>query len=472
MTSPRLVALLLPAALLGIGIASSTGPHTGVRSAATQDPQPDPVRLLVSGSLLGRLEPCGCASGQLGGLARRAQHIGESRSYDVLIEGGDVVDTATELDLLKWFTAMQVLFGQHPYDALGVGSKDLALPLDEWSAVLATAPVVASDLESSREGWPVKPFVEKEVRGKKVRIGALTLELPDALRGKDSPVRLRSAADGWKAALAGATDDTLRVLLLHTDEAKARALVPTFAPAPDLVVVCDRLYVEPSPTAQKIGSVPIVFAGIRGRELLAIALTRLPDGPRATCEVIPLAGSKTVPGGGGDPDVKEILLSHRRDVKEQGVLAKMANQRPTPSGAAYVGTDTCRACHPSAVAAWEKTRHAQAWDTLVKAEADPKRYGWPVTAYPDCVGCHVVGYGEKTGFSTFEETPHLAAVGCERCHGPASDHVVSGGTKKLGLYGGMHASVLCTQCHDFEQSPDFLYDKKWPLVQHGREPKK
>jgi hypothetical protein len=61
-------------------------------------------------------------------------------------------------------------------------------------------------------------------------------------------------------------------------------------------------------------------------------------------------------------------------------------------------------------------------------------------------------------------------VGCERCHGPGSGHVTTGGAKKLGIHGGVMPSLLCTQCHDFEQSPDFVYGNKWPLIQHGREP--
>src|SRR5687767_8666118 len=69
--------------------------------SAAAAPPADAVRLLVSGSMLGRLEPCGCASGQLGGLARRTQHIGEMRNYDVLLEGGNLVDGATELDTMK-----------------------------------------------------------------------------------------------------------------------------------------------------------------------------------------------------------------------------------------------------------------------------------------------------------------------------------------------------------------------------------
>ena len=440
-------------------------------ASATQDPKPgDPVRLLISGSMLGRLEPCGCASGQLGGLARRMQHIGENRAYDVLIEGGDLVDSATELDLMKWFTAIQILFGERPYDALGVGSKDLALPLDQWCGVLATAPVVASDLTSTRPDWPCKPFVEKQVRGHTVRVASLTLQLPPSPASADSEVKLLPAADGWKRGLEGAGDETLRVLLLHTDETTVRKLVPQFQPAPDLVVCFDRGFVEPSGAAQSIGGVPLVFAGIRGRVLLEVALERLADGRRATCSLVPLAGSKTLPGGGGDPTVKAVLLAHRDEVKEQGVLAKVARQKPTPNGAAYVGSRICQGCHPSAWSAYEKMRHFHAWETLEKAEKDPKRYGWPVTAYPDCVSCHVVGFEEKTGFVTYEETPDLSAVGCERCHGPGSDHIQAPATKKLGIHGGVMPSELCVQCHDFEQSPDFLYGNKWPLIQHGREP--
>jgi hypothetical protein len=145
-------------------------------------------------------------------------------------------------------------------------------------------------------------------------------------------------------------------------------------------------------------------------------------------------------------------------------------QQPTPNGAAYVGSETCRTCHPSAFAAFEKSRHFHAWQTLVDAERDPKRYGWPVTAYPDCVSCHVVGFAEVTGFRSFDETPHLAGVGCERCHGPGSDHLLAPEKHRLGIRGGIRPSELCVQCHDFEQSPTFLYGDKWPLIQHGREP--
>ena len=134
------------------GDATAASPAPGPNIAApppglTQDParQPpipqnvDRVRLLVSGAMLGRLEPCGCASGQLGGLPRRMQHVGEQslggrKTYYLLIEGGDMVEGATELDMQKVFTALQVLFGmQHPYDVLGIATRH------RWVVELPTA---------------------------------------------------------------------------------------------------------------------------------------------------------------------------------------------------------------------------------------------------------------------------------------------------------------------------------------------
>jgi hypothetical protein len=485
MTAPR------PAALSGLAIALSTlvatlaqcgGDRAPLAARVPQDPaQPaarapaappaDAVRLLVSGSMLGRLEPCGCASGQLGGLARRMQHVAEARNYDLLLEGGNLVDTATELDLMKLLTANTVLFGMSDatrYDALGVGANDLRLPRQDWLAMLGATPVVATNLASTDDGWVGKPFVEKDVRGVRVRVASFVLSLPEALRGDGATVRLVPVQEAWTKALDGASADTRKVVLAHGTDTEVRALIPQLQPAPDLVVGVDDGYVEPTPTAAPVGGVPLVFAGIRGRVLLAVSLFRENGVPRAICELVPLPGSKTLPGGGGDPDVRKAILQHRDDVKNMDVLGKLVRQHPTANGAAYVGNSTCKPCHEPEYAIWKDSKHAHAWQTLVDAEKDPRRYGWPVTAYPDCVSCHVVGYGEQTGFVSGEETRDLADVGCERCHGAGSDHVTSGGTKKLGIIAGIEPSLLCVQCHDFEQSPTFVYGERWAHIAHGR----
>ncbi|MFY9342607.1 MAG: cytochrome c family protein [Planctomycetota bacterium] len=447
-------------------------PGPGGKPPAQVRPPADAVRLLLSGAMLGRLEPCGCASGQSGGLARRMQHVGALRNYDLLLEGGDVVEHGDELDLLKLFTANTVLFGmEHRYDALGVGPNDLSLPRAEWMAFLAGTPVVATNLSCAVPDWPGKAFVEKKVRDVTVRVASFLLELPAAAAALEPKMSLLAPALAWTAALAGAPLTTRRIAFVHGGDAAVRALIPQLDPAPDLVVGVDPSYIEPTSAATLVGGVPLVFTGIRGRALLAVSLFREQGHARAICEVVPLPGSKTVPGGGGDPQVRDVIVAHRHEVKEAGVLAAMARKLPTANGAAYVGSEACKTCHKGAYEVWEKSKHFGAWKTLEDAEKDPKRYGWPVTAYPDCVGCHVVGWREQTGFLSYEETPQLAGVGCERCHGAGSDHMATNGVKKLGLIGGIAPSLLCIQCHDFEQSPDFVYGNKWPLIQHGKEPK-
>jgi hypothetical protein len=448
-------------------------PKNSQENNAALTPPPDAIRILISGSMLGHLEPCGCASGQLGGLARRYQYIGEQRNYDLLLEGGDLVGGNTPLDKLKLFTTSQVLFMmERNYDAVGVGLRDLSLPLDDWSGFLLGGPAIATNLTSEQEAWPAKPFLDKAIRDYNVRIASLLLpELPKSMQGEGATVTRTDPAAAWAKVFEGQDAAMIRIAMVHGNDTQIRNIIPKLSPQPDLVIGVDTFYIEPDTAAKDIGGVPLVFAGIRGRVMLDARLWREGGKARVACETVPLTGSKTVPGGGGDPDVKSVVLMHRMNVAEENVLAQMAEQTPTPNGADYVGNTTCGACHPTAMAAWKASKHAHAWDTLVKAEADPKRYGWPVTKYPDCVGCHTVGYGEKTGFKTIAATPDLADVGCERCHGPGSKHIVAPATNKLGIIGGVLKSEMCAQCHDFEQSPEFLYTERWQNITHGLEPK-
>ena len=60
------------------------------QDGATNDVAAPRVRLRLSGHLEGRLEPCGCASGQMGGLARRAFLLRQDRNYDILIDNAYV----------------------------------------------------------------------------------------------------------------------------------------------------------------------------------------------------------------------------------------------------------------------------------------------------------------------------------------------------------------------------------------------
>jgi hypothetical protein len=91
---------------------------------------------------------------------------------------------------------------------------------------------------------------------------------------------------------------------------------------------------------------------------------------------------------------------------------------------AYVGAKKCRACHMRQYTTWAATKMAAAFDVLkpgaaaaakTKMKVDPRK---DYTHDANCLGCHTTGFGKPGGFRSIEETPDLAGVQCESCHGP------------------------------------------------------
>lgn len=459
------------------GTAGAAAPAGSGNTAQVQDPSTTVgprVRLRLTGQLEGYLEPCGCAANQVGGLSRRAFKLREDRNYDLLVEGGNLITTATALDFDKLLAILQVLNDpDHRYDVLAVGPKELELADDDYLFLLdgyRNLSPISSDLQAKElDGieWPVEPFTEKHVQREDgsdvppatVRFASLTMSAPEGYTVLDP-------AAAWQHAMEGVDDATFRVALIHATTDKCEELAGQLAPRPDLVVGMNGAFPEPPRNARQIGDVPVVYPGTRGRALLDVHLARDADGkPRLTrYHSIQLAGSQTAPGAMQDPDVDQLLLQHRQQVKEAGLREEMANQLPTATGATYVGSATCAACHISATAVWKQTRHGNAWATLEKAEGSEK-YPWPVTHYPDCVGCHVVGYQEQSGFVNPEQTPHLQDVGCESCHGPGSNHIANPAA------GGFVKQTMdqCMRCHTYEQTPAFAgdYPRYWKMIEHG-----
>jgi hypothetical protein len=116
----------------------------------------------------------------------------------------------------------------------------------------------------------------------------------------------------------------------------------------------------------------------------------------------------------------------------------------------YSGNEFCAVCHQNEAATWAFTKHAYAFDTLVKhgAERDP-----------ECVGCHVVGFGEAGGYAFDEPSRHLENVGCETCHGRGGSHLSPG-----FVQGGYEP--VCVACHDKKHSLGFDYATFHPKISH------
>jgi hypothetical protein len=116
---------------------------------------------------------------------------------------------------------------------------------------------------------------------------------------------------------------------------------------------------------------------------------------------------------------------------------------------AYIG-DTekkCGMCHKAQVDAWKKWPMAKAWDKLSAKDKQNE----------SCIKCHVTGYGKEGGWVSIKNTPGLAGVQCEACHGPAAQHLKAPMGDKAQRRATMKTpdETTCKACHIKQGNPHF-----------------
>jgi hypothetical protein len=388
------------------------------RPAETPLPSGAPA-IYFGGDELGYLEPCGCTRPQLGGLERKGTTVAGA----VLLEGGNLVDRPGRLAELKVETFLLAL-SEIGCRAMNVGEHDLALGIDylKSAAGLASFPLVSANVLAG--GRPAfAPFADFEAGGERFRvIGALDPALAPGEEVGDPEAAVR-------AALAGMPAGTRAVLLFCGAEPAAARLAEAF---PELLAVA----------FAKSGGEPVVKGprlfspGDRSRWLIRLA---------AAPEVVEM--SEEIPGHAG---MRAALATYVRRLAEEDLLHRMNPRAPT-TGSGYAGDEACVDCHLGALKTHEGTRHRRAIASLARTgrEIDP-----------DCVVCHVIGYGERTGFTSVKETPALAMVGCESCHGPAADH------QRGGAKPSKDPRTSCRGCHNADTDPHFAFDTHWEKIRH------
>ena len=94
-----------------------------------------------------------------------------------------------------------------------------------------------------------------------------------------------------------------------------------------------------------------------------------------------------------------------------------------------------------------------------------------------------MGFAYHSGFKNERETPQLKNVGCESCHGPASEHVKNPKNEQwrhiLNPWKGkeneteeqrrqrmLRVNDSCIQCHDVDNDVKFKFEKRWPEIEH------
>ena len=377
------------------------------------------VVILYTGGTKSHLEPCGCYQEQSGGLPRRAYVVEQIRQQGfptLLVDAGNIFDGKEEIDAKRCTVNLKAMSAMG-YDAVALGQADLAYgdPYLRQQRATVRFPFLAST-----ENDFTQPFLMKKV-------GQHTIAF---------------VAD---MAQAQVTSQANFIVALGNPEVLE-----------DIDVVIQPDEVE---TVVSDGETLYVGSEPEGRTLGVLALWINSNGELARHYTTQLALT-------GDVDesesVRELLTDFYQEVSQLSDLTPLfAEQRleQDPQNG-YVSATGCQQCHQQEYLQWSATRHAFAFETLLKKE----RY-----FDSGCVSCHTTGFGYATGFQIGDQHATLKGVQCETCHGPGKQHV--GNPKKTNIRSGAD-TALCLECHDAKHSPGFsevvaLHTKD---VDHSREP--
>ena len=415
------------------------------------------LTLLISGGELGYLEPCGCAKEQLGGFPRRdsvIQQLALKGKTLLPIANGDLIDDASRQSELKAeirFAALKEM----GYAAYNVGERDLLLGIDRLKYLQDTSgiPFLSANL-FHRESRVFQPFVLHTVnrQGNQIQVaivGILSQSFEVHVENAGVDLRLENPITVL-TDLVGSLEETtdLIVLLAHADLAESEELVSTF-PQIDVIVSGhegEKLQEDPVFIENTI----LLNTGTKGKAIGQLDIRWDNDRMVADYDFQAVSLSGRLPDS---PRMIELLTLYQQMLTAENLSEDLEREPPT-TGGVYVGSASCKGCHPEAYTIWKKNKHAHAYQTLIS-------HGHAVD--PECLTCHTVGFGFQTGFVNIETTPNLPDVGCENCHGVGGNHVKN---PQKGY--GQVTQANCLTCHTAQNSPEFDYDVYLPKIQHWK----
>jgi hypothetical protein len=445
------------------------------------------LALVFSGRQDGYFEPCGCAGiGRMkGGMARRDDFFKKLRTqyqwtYVAMDVGGLAKGLGRQAELK--FQAMVEALNKMKYSASGLGINDLELPSNLLIAYTAVGGGLQSPFCSANVGFnsganqfdPSMLQTYRVIEAAGMRIGATSI-LGKSYRPQiRDPFILTADAEAKLAALLPEMKKNADylVLLAYATSDESKELARKF---PDFkVVVTAGGADEPPGIPETIAGTqtPLIEVGYKATNVIVLGLY---DGPKPwRYQRVPLDSRF-----GDSPRMQQVMADYQDQLKTLGFEGLGLHSGPHPQQSTlkrFVGSDKCESCHDESFKVWKKTPHAHAYRTLADL---------PVSRVydPECISCHVVGWDPQnflpytSGYRSRKETPQLINVGCESCHGPGEAHVEAEMGKDVALQLQLQKAVritkdearkqlMCQNCHDGDNSPDFEFDSYFPHIEH------
>lgn len=502
---------------------TDSSPHSSGKTPAAPKPYlsgwADPTAALVfSGEMHGYIEPCGCTSGQLGGLARRGDLLQKLRAKKWNVTAFDVgglmnSERARRKQSEYKLPSAVDSFKQLGYTAIAIGSEEIQVNTDilvsraDDPFVSANVSLLEADpanvaevvaMDAGRKSWnqvqvgPIKVAVTG-ILGTKYQTEILGARHAN---GKVSAVDPAAALKEVLPLMEAAKPD-LMVLLSHATVEESKALAKQF---PQFQIVATAGGPEdPGFSSQHVGETLLVMAGGKGKRVAVVGYYPK-EKPSLKFELVDLDEGRF----DNLPAMDDQMRAYQETLERENI-ARHEPPRPHPGNSVasgedlkYVGAAKCGECHTKSYGKWKNTKHAHAFDALINGRKGQKTVISRIHD-PECLACHVTGWDPKhmvpyTSGYLFEELltdrkgkqvkPDLKGQQCENCHGPGSAHVqeevaykksgkTTAETTKWRKFHKLDLKVvetqLCIRCHDGENDPNFgkkPFAEYWDQIKH------
>ncbi|HEY2911177.1 MAG TPA: multiheme c-type cytochrome [Gemmataceae bacterium] len=529
------------------------GPAMVLFASWPKNAKPDAV-IILSGQTFGYVQPCGCSRPQKGGLERRANFIDSLRKKGWSVAGVDLGDVypdrhpigpppitaPVEESLLKYKTTMNALRDMG-YIAVGAGKTEFAAGLGKITAEYALQKeqppyTLAGNVVGLSEGkvvprekfFPAAPGAQRPLVGlveiaafANVSVGIVGVvgKGLDAEAAKlDSSIKVEGAQAALAEAvrqLAAAPKPPAANVLLYQGSIELARLVAKDRSEFN-VILCLSEDSEPPQFPEYVthpsgAKTMIVQVGHKGRYVGTIGVFKTAGGgAELKYQLVPLGEEYITPMDAASEKANKVLplleqfaveVKRDRFLEAIGQVPHPAQIQSPKSNLSYIGSEKCLSCHGGEHKKWSESKHGHAMNAL---ETLAKRPGLR-NLDPECVVCHSIGFGFKTGYVNPDKTPNLKHVGCESCHGPGSGHAAAPKDETLLKYQSPWkqaktdrlpdlalmakladpaerskvslpaaqqrvanvVNAMCMKCHDNENDPHFDLYTYWPKIVHS-----
>jgi 2',3'-cyclic-nucleotide 2'-phosphodiesterase (5'-nucleotidase family) len=369
--------------------------------------------IVYSGNTLGELKPCGCDKEEdQGGFERRLTYLKEvfANSKNILlVDTGDNFKEPSTQGKIKARYIMQAI-SKLKYDAVIPGDKDLVYG-EPFLNDDASVPWLLSNAELTKIK-PPKIRIKKLENG--LTVAMLALIDPDLYydakhSGGSIKDPIESAKKLIKKLKISEHPDVI-VLLTHMKRGKAISMLDLSGV--DVVInghigkdtdIIDMTHIK------RNGKI-FAQSGPRGQKMGELTIRIDSKGEKSFKQrVIPLDSNIK-------PDTKMIewYNDYNKEVEDLFFISLESRKADSGKQKVYASEQACVTCHSTEHKAWVMSRHSHAYETLNRVN---KAFD------PECLSCHVTGWGENGGFISEVDTPKLKNVQCEVCHSPRLDHI-------------------------------------------------